>query len=124
MVYDKKYYEQNKERIKAASRRYYERHKEKRLVYVHQYQKEHRDELNAYQRKRKREDKNTIIRCRAHEKVANAVSHGFELHKPCEICGAENSFAHHDDYTKPLEVRFLCQKHHSEWHKHNTPIYE
>lgn len=36
--------------------------------------------------------------------------------KPCEVCGAKAE-AHHDDYNKPLEVRWLCFKHHREWHK-------
>lgn len=36
--------------------------------------------------------------------------------QPCEICG-EIAEAHHDDYDKPLEVRWLCTKHHKEWHK-------
>jgi hypothetical protein len=41
--------------------------------------------------------------------------------QPCEICGAKAE-AHHDDYTKPLEVRWLCFKHHREWHKnHDNP---
>lgn len=41
--------------------------------------------------------------------------------KPCEICG-EKAEAHHDDYGKPLEVRWLCFKHHREWHKnHENP---
>lgn len=38
--------------------------------------------------------------------------------KPCEICG-EKAEAHHDDYGKPLEVRWLCFKHHREWHKNH-----
>ena len=35
--------------------------------------------------------------------------------KPCEVCEglAEK---HHDDYTKPLEVRWLCREHHLELH--------
>lgn len=41
--------------------------------------------------------------------------------QPCEICG-DKAEAHHDDYDKPLEVRWLCFKHHREWHKiHDNP---
>jgi|SRR5208282_525360 len=33
----------------------------------------------------------------------------------CEVCGGRDKVeAHHDDYTKPLEVRHLCKKHHVE----------
>jgi hypothetical protein len=38
------------------------------------------------------------------------------VRKPCEVCG-EKAEAHHDDYAKPLDVRWLCFKHHREWHK-------
>lgn len=37
----------------------------------------------------------------------------------CEICNSENVQAHHNDYSKPLEVRWLCNKHHIEHHKSN-----
>lgn len=37
--------------------------------------------------------------------------------KPCEVCGtAENIEKHHPDYSKPLEVVWLCRKHHLELH--------
>lgn len=35
---------------------------------------------------------------------------------PCRECGSKNSQAHHDDYSKPFDVIFLCPKHHSELH--------
>ena len=44
--------------------------------------------------------------------VNNAVRDGRLKKQPCEVCGAVKVEAHHDDYTKPLEVRWLCNKHH------------
>ncbi len=35
----------------------------------------------------------------------------------CEICKAKKVEAHHDDYTKPLKVRWLCRIHHAELHR-------
>lgn len=43
--------------------------------------------------------------------------------QPCEQCGELQVHGHHDDYTKPLEVRWLCPPCHRDWHKNNTPIY-
>lgn len=38
----------------------------------------------------------------------------------CELCN-DKAEAHHDDYNKPLDVRWLCFNHHHEYHK---SIYE
>lgn len=56
---------------------------------------------------------------RSHVMVNNHVRSG-NLHKePCEVCGCENVHAHHDDYNKPLNVRWLCAAHHKQWHTEN-----
>ena len=49
--------------------------------------------------------------------VANALRSGRLKKQPCEICGDENVHGHHDDYSKPLDVRWLCPVHHREAHK-------
>ena len=36
---------------------------------------------------------------------------------PCEVCAVTKVDAHHDDYAKPLDVRWLCRKHHNEHHR-------
>jgi hypothetical protein len=50
--------------------------------------------------------------------IANvAVKRGKLVRQPCEKCGADNAEKHHDDYKKPLEVRWLCRACHVEHHK-------
>jgi hypothetical protein len=52
--------------------------------------------------------------------VTNAIRDGKLFKKPCEVCGSkERIHAHHDDYAEPLNVRWLCAAHHSEWHRDN-----
>ena len=62
------------------------------------------------------QEKNHVKRA-AHIIVGNAIRDGRLIKKPCEICGEANVDGHHDDYEKPLEVRWLCRKHHAEHHK-------
>jgi hypothetical protein len=58
----------------------------------------------------------------AHILVGNAIRAGKLTRQSCEVCGGQSAQAHHDDYSKPLDVRWLCTTHHAEWHKHNTPL--
>jgi len=52
-------------------------------------------------------------RCRAR----NAVNDGSLSREPCECCGVtENVHGHHDDYSEPLDVRWLCPACHSAEH--------
>jgi hypothetical protein len=49
----------------------------------------------------------------AHGAVHNAIKYGRLKPEPCR-CGTQKTEAHHEDYTKPLDVRWLCKKHHVE----------
>jgi hypothetical protein len=53
---------------------------------------------------------------KAHCKVNNAIRDGKLNPHPCQVCGSQPAHAHHDDYSKPLDVRWLCPKHHTQHH--------
>ena len=53
----------------------------------------------------------------AQKAVYRAVKNGTLIRKPCIICG-DIAEAHHWDYNKPLDVDWLCGKHHRMLHDH------
>jgi hypothetical protein len=53
--------------------------------------------------------------------VRTAVLNGLLVRGPCEVCGEENTEGHHDDYDRPLDVRWLCKVHHEDLHKNGGP---
>ena len=62
----------------------------------------------------------------AHIITRNYIRDGKLIPAPeCSVCGSTYKIeGHHDDYTKPLEVRWLCNPCHRKWQRENTPIYE
>jgi ribosomal protein S27AE len=49
--------------------------------------------------------------------VAEAIRKGVLIRKSCERCGAAKTDAHHEDYSKPLDVIWLCRKCHQQRHR-------
>lgn len=66
----------------------------------------------VYGRKRKEWDDKLKARTLLH----TAVRRGHVKREPCAVCGGLVVEAHHADYSKPLEVTWLCKAHHSEQH--------
>jgi hypothetical protein len=46
--------------------------------------------------------------------VAKAIRRGDLVRQPCEVCGNPDAQAHHEDYSQPLRVRWLCRLHHAQ----------
>lgn len=67
----------------------------------------------AYQRKRRTTKREKSV---ARARVQYAVRMGTLVAQPCEVCGSEKVQAHHEDYSKPLEVMWLCFEHHRARH--------
>jgi len=80
--YEKKWKENNRDKVKLYSKRWQEKNKKKVKVY---------------------------------EKFNQLIRSGKIKKGPCVVCGVNEIRveAHHEDYTKPFEVVWLCTKHHS-----------
>lgn len=107
----------NSDKVKEYRRRDYEEYGERRRKAVLKYEKENPEKIRE-------RNKHWIDKTgNAMSKVHQAIKTKKITPAPCEWCGAETVEAHHCDYNKPLEVMWLCKKCHTEWHKHNKPIY-
>lgn len=94
------------------------------------HRRKHIKEIRAYDRSRgNRQDPSYMSmyrdsnpeKYRAHIAVGNAVRAGRLVRQPCEVCGRAEVHAHHDDYSRPLDVRWLCPACHAQHHaKHDT----
>lgn len=100
---------------------------DKNIDYYRSYEKTEKRILSKRKRAKgytkKYKEKNPKKR-QAHIIVGNSIRSG-ALIRPniCSECErTQNIQAHHDDYNKPLEVRWLCSRCHIKWHKHNQAV--
>jgi len=72
----------------------------------------------AARKRRQREYRiNTPERRAAHVAVGNAIRDGRLEKRPCAFCGDSGRVeAHHHDYSKPLDVTWLCSPCHRRFH--------
>jgi len=108
------YSEKCKECAKKDARENYAKNRE----YYSAYEKKRQQ--NPIRRQKKLEYQRVMrakhpYKDKARHAVSNALRDGRLIRLPCEVCG-EKAQAHHDDYSKPLDVRWLCFKHHREYH--------
>lgn len=111
--------------------------KECRKSLVIEYRRKNEEKVREYDRARgklkhrkARTQANTSLRRKdpdgylsAHNAVARALRSGILEKMPCLMCGCEKLVhAHHDDYSKPLEVMWLCVVHHKARHAYLTYI--
>jgi hypothetical protein len=61
-------------------------------------------------------------RANARSIVNVAIRRGSIVRQPCEVCGEIRSEAHHDDYDRPYEIKWLCKKHHIIYHKSKDKV--
>jgi len=106
--------------IRAA---HHPRYRERILAYNKKWREANPDKYNSAHLKatRKYEMENKFIR-KAHVAVREALKKSLIAKQSCQICKRKHGVdvkaeAHHTDYSKPLDVMWLCPKHHKAWHR-------
>jgi len=90
--------------------------KERESLTYHRYCRECRNTYMRMHRPKHRDLSYSEMRKANCRSIANVYQkRGKLVPKPCEKCGSTSRIEkHHDDYQKPLEVRWLCRAHHAE----------
>ena len=101
---------------KSKGRTGYYRHREKILAQKAERRKEpewhslQKPSLEAYRLR-------NMDKVNARQKTRRALAKGKIQKLPCETCGNARSYPHHHDYSKPLEVHWLCYSCHGKEHR-------
>ena len=110
----------NKQRKARYDSRYRAIHCEKlNLARMERYHKQvstevgRREFLYKFYKSRKKHQ----VKYAARQRLKYAIRTGKIKRGPCRDCGSMDSFGHHDDYNKALEVIWLCRKHHGIIHR-------
>ena len=110
----------NPEKYRARDRERYEKHKAKRSKLARKWARQNPDKARAAKLLWEKRNKEKKL---AQSLVGSAIRCKRLFKMPCEVCGTSKYIqAHHDDYAKPLNVRWLCRTHHSEHHKRQREL--
>lgn len=94
----------------ARVREQYARNPNFRKPQWKRYEEGHKEQIAAYQREYRRAH---LDKYYARKLVFYAIKCGMLVREPCEVCGKPDGEAAHSDYSRPLEVRWLCSLHHA-----------
>ena len=97
----------------------YLKNKKKRIAQVKKWQRNNKELQNVYSKRWQRKNENKRI---AQRSVKYAIEKGI-LIRPgvCSKCLIEcQPDGHHEDYSKPLEIMWLCRQCHKDIHSKNN----
>ena len=100
---------------KTDNRRWYNSHRQEKATYERGRAQDPSRKLKVLEYQRNRRTRNPD-KSTARNAVSNAIRDGRLTREPCNVCGDPKSQAHHHDYSKPLDVNWLCFRHHRETH--------
>lgn len=110
----------DREKYLASQRRYNQSHREERIALAKKWKIEHPELAKEHARSQSKKyyyDSKNFIKRKARRTLREAVKYGRIKKLPCVECGDIKSEGHHKDYSKPLDVVWLCRTHHMVIHR-------
>jgi hypothetical protein len=108
------YMKERRRRMKVENPLEYEKHLEGERNRVKGLkQKQPKEKRKEYHKRYAQRNKHKM---ECQRMVHKAISDGVLIKQPCLFCKNPDSQAHHEDYSKPLEIIWLCKSHHYERH--------
>lgn len=95
----------NPEKTSEASAKWRVQNVDKRRVLKSKWDEKNKDRIYARNAEWQR---NHPIEHSAHNKVYRAKKAGRLKPMPCERCSSNDAHAHHEDYLKPMDIKWLC----------------
>lgn len=116
-----RYDARNRKRRRAQHKELYSRDPEAKLIKTQKYRKtaagKKAVQVTGVRQRRKFPEK-----YEARQAVLVAVRAGRLEKLPCRVCGNPDAEAHHPDYSRPLDVEWLCGPHHRAQHRVDRAI--
>jgi hypothetical protein len=120
LTFHREWRAKNSEKVRAAAKLSNLKRRDKQREWQRGWRNANRQKVREYHReymKTYRLLPSVIVKDRARRAVLTALAAGTLERQPCEVCGFLLTEAHHLDYTKPLDVKWLCTEHHGEMHR-------
>ena len=126
LTYNKIYYQKNREKLLQYRHDYCQTNKEKVAISQLKWQRNNRSYLKKYRREYYLKNRGkAIARIKSHLELhpEKKIAYRNSTHlKPntviCSVCKNNRKLCkHHDDYSKPKEVTWVCYECHSDLHK-------
>lgn len=76
---------------------------------------------------RKRKELNDpliLLRKKVRRKTNDLIRRGILRRGRCVVCGSRDVIPHHEDYSDPFQVIWLCGQHHEEYHEGKISLFD
>jgi len=119
--YRREYYKKNKEIEAKKKKEWVIKNKEKVKLTWHKWYKKNKNGLQMKRQTNKikeirNEQQKGYVKRNPEKIKAHSLSRKIKLQEKCQDCGKKATEKHHEDYSKPEEVVFLCKECHTRRH--------